>query len=304
MSDVKSAPLTNALDLSLPHGKSPKTKSVRIKAEPPRAASPKAEASKAEPPKSEASKAEASKAEPPKASKAEASKAEPLSVDSSAESTPFVTPITSPEVKTLLSGTELKKEILSKPEVKSDATPPAYTEADATRGKQLAAKETVDAAAMAKDEAELNAIINNLPKNVKAEINNLYKEFDAPPSYSKLQIAQANKVIYDTYEGIHKLRALSAEDMKKMAGTQYGIEGLLTVTKQRLTTLTNGLVHSGVSIESAKKINNNIIKALIAAGERDADKFGDSIAKSKPHNRANSAPKKMMYESFDELLLK
>ena len=308
MVDVNVDPFRSSLNLARSKPRHPKVKldnaeslKVKIPTERPpkhhKAELPKAEAAtKVEPPKAEA----ATKVEPPKASKAEA-----LSVDTSADSTPFSTPITSPEVKMPLSGTELKKEILSKKsEDKSEATPPAYTEADATRGKQQAAKEIIEESAAAKVEAELNTIIANLPKNVKAEINNLYKEFDAPPTYNKSQIVETNKRMYETYEGINKLRALSADEMKKMAGTQYGMDGFLIVTKQRLKELTEGLVRSGVSTETAKKVNNNIIKTLLAAGEREADKFGDSIAKSKPRASKNGPPIKMKYEAFEDLLLK
>ena len=290
----------------------PKVKPSRAsspKVETPRATSPKAEAAKVEALKAEAAKVEAPKAEaltevePYK----EAVKATKLSLDrsrestpiTSAASTPFDTPITSPEVKMPLSHTELKKEILSK-----EATPPAYTEEDAVRGKQQAVKETIDEAAITKIEAELNTIIANLPKNVKAEIKNMYEEFDAPPTYSKSQSVETHKRMIDTYEGLSKLRLLSADEMKRMAGTQYGMEGLLSVTKQRLTDLTEGLVRSGVSEESAKKVNNNIIKALLAAGDRDADKFGDSISKSKPKASSKGPPARMKYESYGELLLK
>ena len=198
-----------------------------------------------------------------------------------------------------LSHTELKKEILSK-----EATPPAYTEEDAVRGKQQAVKETIDEAAITKIEAELNTIIANLPKNVKAEIKNMYEEFDAPPTYSKSQSVETHKRMIDTYEGLSKLRLLSADEMKRMAGTQYGMEGLLSVTKQRLTELTEGLVRSGVSNESAKKVNNSIIKALSAAGDSFADRYGDSISKSKPKASKSGAAVRMKYETYNELLLK
>ena len=326
--------LTKSLDLALPY-KSRKGKSATAsieteerkllhlldalmmedepKVKPSRASSPKVETPRATSPKAEAAKVEAPKAEalteiePSK----EASKAKSLSIDrsresspfttpiASAASTPFDTPITSPEVKMPLSHTELKKEILSK-----EATLPAYTEEDAVRGKQQAVKETIDEAAMTKIEAELNTIIANLPKNVKAEIKNMYEEFDAPPTYSKSQSVETHKRMIDTYEGLSKLRLLSADEMKKMAGTQYGMEGLLSVTKQRLTDLTEGLVRSGVSAESAKKVNNNIIKALLAAGESYADKYGDSISKSKPKASKSGPAAKMQYESYGELLLK
>ena len=296
MADVNVDPYRSSLDLARSKLLHPKVKldnAESLKVKIPTERPPKHH-------KAELPKAEASKIEEPKAT----SKAEPISVDTSADSTPFSTPITSPEVKMPLSGTGLKKEILSKPESKSEATPPAYTEADASRGKLQAVKETIDEAAISKVEAEINTIIANLPKNVKAEINNMYEEFDAPPTYNKSQALEASKRMLETYDGINKLRLLSADEMKKMAGTQYGIDGLLTVTKQRLTELTEGLVRSGVSTETVKKVNNNIIKALLAAGERDADKFGDSISKSKPKASKNGPPVKMMYESFNDLLLK
>ena len=92
--------------------------------------------------------------------------------------------------------------------------------------------------------------------------------------------------------------------MKKLAGTQYGIEGLLTMAKQYLSDLSADLVVSGISEESAKKVNNNFIKTLLAAGRKDTDKFGDSIAKSKPKSSKNGPPPKMLFESFEDLILK
>ena len=323
---LRAEPLTKSLDLSIPY-KSRKGKSATTsveteerkllhlldalmmedepKVKPSRASSPKVETPRATSPKAEAAKVEAEVKDDKE------SKLTKRSIDISRESTPFTTPIasaastpfdtpiTSPEVKMPLSHTELKKDILSK-----EATPPAYTEEDAVRGKQQAVKETIDEAAVTKIEAELNTIIANLPKNVKAEIKNMYEEFDAPPTYSKSQSVETHKRMIDTYEGLSKLRLLSADEMKRMAGTQYGMEGLLSVTKQRLTDLTEGLVRSGVSEESAKKVNNNIIKALSAAGDGYADKYGDSISKSKPKASKSGAAVRMKYESYSELLLK
>ncbi|KAL5506267.1 hypothetical protein EMCRGX_G007878 [Ephydatia muelleri] len=185
MADVNVDPYRSSLDLARSKLLHPKVKldnAESLKVKIPTERPPKHH-------KAELPKAEASKIEEPKAT----SKAEPISVDTSADSTPFSTPITSPEVKMPLSGTGLKKEILSKPESKSEATPPAYTEADASRGKLQAVKETIDEAAISKVEAEINTIIANLPKNVKAEINNMYEEFDAPPTYNKSQALEARQ---------------------------------------------------------------------------------------------------------------
>ena len=350
---LRADPLTKNLDLALPY-KSRKGKSATasIETEERNLLHLLDALMMEDEPKVKPSRATSPKVEPPRATspKVDLPKVEPLRAASPKVETPKAE---AAELETLLSGDELKKEILSKPKdkpkdalptytedidkgkpqaakeivveaakeiaeesdnesdeepVKSKPTPPAYTVEDEVRGKQQSVNdilnESIVSDVLSEDETELNEIIQKLPKNIKAELKNVYKQFEPPLTYNKTQLVVANRKIYDTYEDINKLRKLNAEDMKQMAGTQYGMEGLLTMAKQYLSDLSADLVVSGISEESAKKVNNNIIKTLLAAGRRDVDKYGDSIAKSKPKSSKHGPPTKMLFESFEDLILK
>ena len=93
--------------------------------------------------------------------------------------------------------------------VKSKITPPAYTEADAVRGKQQSVNDILDESivsdVLSEDETELNEVIKTLPKNITDELKNVYKQFETPLTYNKTQLVVANRKIYETYEDINKL---------------------------------------------------------------------------------------------------